>query len=57
VDNLHEALSPLVGDAILRIAGFHYITFDRLLDTWSWEQARSRCHTVYSETQKEVIPR
>jgi methylenetetrahydrofolate reductase (NADPH) len=36
LDALYDALAPH-GD---RIAGFHYFTFNRLLDTWQWEQAK-----------------
>jgi methylenetetrahydrofolate reductase (NADPH) len=37
---LHDALAPLVGDPGLRIAGLHYFTFDRVLETVAWDAAR-----------------
>ena len=39
---LHDALAPRP-----EIAGFHYFTFNRLLDTWSW---------ATDTTAKEVMP-
>ena len=39
-DRLVDALGPHLGDAELNIAGFHYVTFNRLLETWRWERAR-----------------
>jgi len=50
-DALFDALAPHAD----LIDGFHYFTFNRLLDTWNWEQSkRSR---LAPETQKEVTPR
>jgi len=40
LDRLHDALEPHVGESRLNIVGFHYYTFNRLLDTWRWEQER-----------------
>lgn len=56
-ERLHEALSPFVGNAQLGIAGFHYFTFNRLLDTWRWARARSGTNCVDCGTHKEVTPR
>jgi methylenetetrahydrofolate reductase (NADPH) len=39
-DRLYDALAPRLGDPQLNIAGFHYFTFNRLLDTWRWEQEK-----------------
>ena len=39
-DHLYDAVSPHVGDPALNIAGFHYYTFNRLLETWAWERGR-----------------
>jgi methylenetetrahydrofolate reductase (NADPH) len=36
-DRLYDALAPSVGDARLNIAGFHYFTFNQLMDTWEWQ--------------------
>jgi methylenetetrahydrofolate reductase (NADPH) len=35
-NRLYDAVAPCVGDGALNIAGVHYYTFNRLLDTWSW---------------------
>jgi methylenetetrahydrofolate reductase (NADPH) len=39
-DRLYDALAPSLGDPALGLAGFHYFTFNRLLDTWRWEQGK-----------------
>ncbi len=39
-DSLYDALAPRVGDPGLNITGFHYFTFNRVLDTWRWEQGK-----------------
>jgi methylenetetrahydrofolate reductase (NADPH) len=36
VDRLYDALVPALSDAELRIAGFHFFTFNQLVDTWEW---------------------
>jgi methylenetetrahydrofolate reductase (NADPH) len=38
---LHATLAPLLGDGALGIAGLHYFTFNRLLDTVSWAEAQA----------------
>jgi methylenetetrahydrofolate reductase (NADPH) len=48
-DRLYDALAPHD-----EIAGFHYSTFNRLLDTWSWE--RGKRSTIAPDTKKEVAP-
>jgi methylenetetrahydrofolate reductase (NADPH) len=40
-DRLHRALSPLVGDPRLGIAGLHFFTFNRLQATLAWEADRA----------------
>jgi len=50
-DALYDALAPHT-DAI---DGFHYFTFNRLLDTWNWE--RDKRTSMAPEAQKEVTPR
>jgi methylenetetrahydrofolate reductase (NADH) len=55
-DSQHEALSPLFGDAGLGIAGLHCFTFNRLVDTWRWERARSGLNVVDYKSQQEVSP-
>jgi methylenetetrahydrofolate reductase (NADPH) len=39
-DGLYDALAPHLGDPALNLAGFHFFTFNRLLDTWRWEQEK-----------------
>ena len=43
-DRLVDALAPHVGDPELNIAGFHYVTFNRLLETWRWEREKRPDH-------------
>jgi methylenetetrahydrofolate reductase (NADPH) len=39
-DRLYDALAPHVGDGRLDLAGFHYFTFNRLVETWTWERGK-----------------
>jgi len=39
-DRLFDALAPLVGDPALNLTGFHYFTFNRLVETWTWEREK-----------------
>jgi methylenetetrahydrofolate reductase (NADPH) len=39
-DRLYDALAPHVGDGRLNLSGFHYFTFNRLVETWTWERAK-----------------
>lgn len=39
-DRLCKALTPDIGDPSLRIAGFHFFTFNQLLATYEWQAAR-----------------
>jgi methylenetetrahydrofolate reductase (NADPH) len=36
-DKLYDALLPLIDDPKLNVAGFHYFTFNNLIDTWQWQ--------------------
>lgn len=57
-DRLVDALGPHVGDPELNIAGFHYVTFNRLLDTWRWErERRPATDHISSLVHTEVTPR
>jgi methylenetetrahydrofolate reductase (NADH) len=49
-DELYEELAPWLGDRELNIAGFHYYTFNQLLDTWRWASDAARA-------SKEVVTR
>ena len=39
-DRVYDALVPYLGDRELNIAGFHYYTFNQLLETWRWERQK-----------------
>ena len=57
-DRLYEALAPHVGDPQLGIAGFHYLTFNRLLETWRWEREKHpTTNSIGSLIHTEVTPR
>jgi methylenetetrahydrofolate reductase (NADH) len=57
-DRLVDALTPHVGDPDLNIAGFHYVTFNRLLDTWRWEREKHPAtNSIGSLLHTEVTPR
>jgi methylenetetrahydrofolate reductase (NADPH) len=40
-DRLYDALAPHVGNAELAVEGFHWFTFNRLVETWAWEREKS----------------
>jgi methylenetetrahydrofolate reductase (NADPH) len=39
-DRLYDDLSPYLDDRELNIAGFHYYTFNQLMETWNWERRK-----------------
>ncbi len=39
-NRVHDALAPRVGDPEYNIIGFHYYTFNQLVDTWTWERQK-----------------
>jgi methylenetetrahydrofolate reductase (NADPH) len=39
-DRLYSSLAPSIGDPELNIAGFHYYTFNQLIDTWQWQHEK-----------------
>jgi methylenetetrahydrofolate reductase (NADPH) len=39
-DQVHDGIAPHLGDRELNIAGFHYYTFNQLIDTWNWEREK-----------------
>lgn len=39
-DRLYDALAPHVGDNELNVRGFHWFTFNRLVETWTWERGK-----------------
>jgi len=57
-DSLYEAVAPHIGDPQFGIAGFHYFTFNRLLETWRWErEKRSATNSIRPLIHTEVTPR
>lgn len=51
-DSLYRALEPHAD----RITGFHYFTFNRLIDTWQWVQSKHAASTTIDpEPRKEVV--
>jgi methylenetetrahydrofolate reductase (NADPH) len=38
-DKLYAKLAPAVDDPELNITGFHFFTFNQLLETWQWQRA------------------
>jgi methylenetetrahydrofolate reductase (NADPH) len=49
-DALYDALAPHGGE----LAGFHFFTFNRLLDTWAWQLDKR--NSIAPEAEKEVTP-
>lgn len=45
VDRLYDALAPALTAPDLRIAGFHFFTFNQLVDTWEWYEGKDGLHT------------
>lgn len=39
-DRLYDALAPVVSDRELNVEGFHFYTFNQLVDTWRWVHAK-----------------
>src|SRR5262249_17260270 len=39
-DRLYDALAPYVGNHGLNVEGFHWFTFNRLVETWTWERQK-----------------
>jgi methylenetetrahydrofolate reductase (NADPH) len=55
---IYESVAPRVGDRDLNIAGFHYYTFNQLVDTWEWERetlARSAGLAVSTARRQEDL--
>jgi methylenetetrahydrofolate reductase (NADPH) len=36
-DRVYDGLAPFLGDRELNVIGFHYYTFNQLVETWKWE--------------------
>jgi methylenetetrahydrofolate reductase (NADPH) len=41
-DRIHDAVTPCLGDPELNIIGFHFYTFNQVVDTWTWERQKDR---------------
>ena len=39
-DRVYDELAPHLADPKLGIAGFHYYTFNQLMDTWNWDREK-----------------
>jgi methylenetetrahydrofolate reductase (NADPH) len=39
-DRLYDAIAPVVQDESLNVEGFHFYTFNQLVDTWRWERGK-----------------
>jgi hypothetical protein len=37
-DHVYDGVEPSLDDRELNITGFHYYTFNQLMDTWNWER-------------------
>jgi methylenetetrahydrofolate reductase (NADPH) len=42
LDQLFDAIVPHLADAPLQIGGFHFFTFNRLVDTWRWDRDKRK---------------
>jgi methylenetetrahydrofolate reductase (NADPH) len=54
-ESLHQALLPRVGDPSLGVAGFHYFTFNKVMDTWRWVQGNGGCGTAIHDNPQEGL--
>ena len=54
-DRLVDALEPRLGDPELNIEGFHYVTFNRLLDTWRWQQEKQTSEDAVNYDRSQTI--
>lgn len=48
-DAVHDALAPCQEDPRLGLCGFHYYTFNQLVDTWEWETEKGEHRTLVAE--------
>jgi methylenetetrahydrofolate reductase (NADPH) len=39
-DRIHDALEPCLDDPQRNLMGFHYYTFNQLVETWNWEREK-----------------
>jgi methylenetetrahydrofolate reductase (NADPH) len=50
-ETLYGTLAPQLGDPELRLAGFHYYTFNRLVETWTWEREKRGAEEAPAEVK------
>jgi hypothetical protein len=48
-DAVHDALAPCLDDPRLGLCGFHYYTFNQLVDTWAWEAEKGEHRILVAE--------
>ena len=48
-DRVYDGLAPHLEDRELNILGFHYYTFNQLVDTWRWEREKRERSAPYEE--------
>jgi methylenetetrahydrofolate reductase (NADPH) len=57
-DRLFDVVTEALRDPQLKIAGFHYFTFDQLLDTWTWDRSTRRIdRTEINQSHRPPRPR
>lgn len=48
-DRLYRELAPMTETPALNVAGFHYFTFNQLIETWQWLQRRQGASAGHAE--------
>jgi methylenetetrahydrofolate reductase (NADPH) len=49
-DAIYDDLARCLDDPALSIAGFHFYTFDQLVDTWRWERQKRERSPLAAES-------
>ena len=49
-DELYDAVAPAAGDPELLIDGFHFYTFNQLVDTWRWQREKRDHEGIAAES-------
>jgi methylenetetrahydrofolate reductase (NADPH) len=55
-DHVYDGLAPYLEDPELNIMGFHYYTFNQVVETWEWEREK-RGHVASSLSTEEAASR
>jgi methylenetetrahydrofolate reductase (NADPH) len=53
-DRVYDGLAPYLEDRKLNIMGFHYYTFNQLVDTWTWEREKRDRGPLVAESRGAV---